>query len=523
MNLLIVDDEIVTTEVLREQIDRERLGIDEIYIAYNVQMGKEILERKQIDIVLCDIEMPKENGLKLLEWTRKQQKEIEFLFLTSHEKFEYAFGAVRNGASDYLLKPVDMPIINKALFVAVEKMQKKRQMSKAEEYWSYGKRRVTSGFWRSVVLGEFGDKEEEIEKEITRLGLDFSSQELYILIVLHMRKEAILPKGEDARLNQFILDNILAETLTKGLKMENIVHWEDGGEYYICAVSDIHQEQIKENVQKLGTLLNQFYSQPVYAGYLSQRGGIAKLEGFLKEILSYDKKNMSDDGKIQFFSEITVKEKKLEKNLESKFILTCLEKGERVQLLEYLQKTVAAVKKRDNSLKNMQYFQMDLIQIVSVFLHDRGMDLEILFEDSDYTEIQKRALTSEFAMIRWNTYLINRVFDSILTKKKSESMIDVVIDYIREHYEENITRTTLAQVVNFSPEYLGKVFKKQMGVSINDYINKYRIEKAKKLLSSTNYKVIDIALMVGFENMPYFSSVFKKYEGITPGEYKKLY
>lgn len=155
MNLLIVDDEIVTTEVLKEQIDRERPHIKEIYTAYNVAMAKEILQKTKIEIVLCDIEMPKENGLKLLEWVRNTGREIEFLFLTSHEKFEYAFGAVKNGAANYLLKPVDMPAINNALFVVTEKINKKRQLGKVKEYWSYGKRKVISEFLRSAVLGEF--------------------------------------------------------------------------------------------------------------------------------------------------------------------------------------------------------------------------------------------------------------------------------------------------------------------------------------------------------------------------------
>ena len=95
INLLIVDDEIVTTEVLKEQIDRARLGIDRIYTAYNTDMAREVLGSAEIDMILCDIEMPKENGLELLEWIRKAQRDIEFLFLTSHEKFEYAFGAVK--------------------------------------------------------------------------------------------------------------------------------------------------------------------------------------------------------------------------------------------------------------------------------------------------------------------------------------------------------------------------------------------------------------------------------------------
>ncbi len=114
-------------------------------------------------------------------------------------------------------------------------------------------------------------------------------------------------------------------------------------------------------------------------------------------------------------------------------------------------------------------------------------------------------------------------FDSIKSREKSDNMVEMLVDYIRQHYEENITRNTLAEMVHFSPEYVGKTFKKQTGSSINDYVNQLRIEEAKRLLKGTDNKVIDIALMVGFENMPYFSSVFKKYTGYSPAEYKKIY
>lgn len=114
MNLLIVDDEIVTTQVLEEQLDRALLSIDQIYVAYNTSMARDILQKNKVELILCDIEMPKENGIHFLEWVREQKIQTEVIFLTSHEKFEYAYGAVQNGAANYLLKPIDMNKINQA-------------------------------------------------------------------------------------------------------------------------------------------------------------------------------------------------------------------------------------------------------------------------------------------------------------------------------------------------------------------------------------------------------------------------
>lgn len=525
MKLLIVDDEIVTTEVLKEQIDREYLDLDEIYTAYNVSMAKRILEEQEIEIVLCDVEMPQANGLELLEWVRRYQNEVEFLFLTSHEKFEYAFGAMKNGAANYLLKPIDIPQINQAIFAVVEKIKKKKLTSEIESYWNYGKRRVVRDFWRNTVLGEPSDRREEIRHEITKLGLKLDPDHEYTLVLFHLRKEVIFDKQNSKTLNWFILNNILAETLTADFRMENIINWEDNGEAYAIAVLDQESEEIRERVDHAVAALKQYYKDPVYAGYISERKAIYKLGQMREEVLRYDRGHVYDSGEIFLFSELgkdsNWDSSRLERLLDQKFILQCLERGERVKLLEYLQKIVGLMRKKDHSRASMQYFQMELMRIVGLYLSKNDMDLQFLFSDPAYIDIQKKALTSEFGMIRWIAYYINKVFDCTPERKKGPGITDVMVDYIRNHYEEPITRNTLADLVHLSPEYVGKIFKKDMGVNINDYINHLRIHKAKYMILSTNYKLIDIALMVGFENMPYFSSVFKKYEGISPAEYKK--
>ena len=65
------------------------------------------------------------------------------------------------------------------------------------------------------------------------------------------------------------------------------------------------------------------------------------------------------------------------------------------------------------------------------------------------------------------------------------------------------------------------VFKQNTGITINDYINLFRIQKAKELLSDVTLKLYDISPAVGYNDENYFSKVFKKYEGISPAEYRK--
>ena len=157
MNLLIVDDEIVTTQVLEEQLDRALLSIDQIYVAYNTSMARDILQKNKVELILCDIEMPKENGIHFLEWVREQKIQTEVIFLTSHEKFEYAYGAVQNGAANYLLKPIDMNKINQALLRVTEKIAWKQ---KTEEIMNY-----------FVALSSTQDTAEQIEFFFSKANL----------------------------------------------------------------------------------------------------------------------------------------------------------------------------------------------------------------------------------------------------------------------------------------------------------------------------------------------------------------
>ena len=520
MNLLIVDDEVVTTEVLKEKLDREYLGIEEIYTAYNVATAEKILRQKEIEVILCDVEMPQANGLELLNWVRDNQREVEFLFLTSHEKFEYVYGAMQKRAANYLLKPIDIPKINQALYVVIENIRRQKQLKEVKEYWDYGKRKILRDFWRNLLLGELTE-DAEIHGELVKLGIEDMIREQYTLVFFQFQKEKIFRPGESRQLDQFIVDNILAEALTDEFEMANIIHQGERQQYNVIAVSDKPKKDIKSQVQAVRSMLEQYYDKAVCAVYISEECNLCRLGAVRREIQDYAREHVYENGEIIFFSELGKQTEKFQKRLDEKFVLQCLEKGERVKLLEYLQKSIVGIQRTDKSRVQMEYFQMDLIQIVGVFLHTHRMNLEAFFLDESYKKIRERSLTSTLCLIQWSVYYVNKVFDEIRDREKGKGVTDTMVDYIHNHYEENINRNILAEIVHLSPEYVGKIFKKEMGVGINEYLNQFRIQKAQNLLASTNYKVIDIALMVGYDNMPYFSSIFKKIVGMSPAEYKR--
>ncbi len=96
-----------------------------------------------------------------------------------------------------------------------------------------------------------------------------------------------------------------------------------------------------------------------------------------------------------------------------------------------------------------------------------------------------------------------------------------VLSYIHHHYQEPIRLRDLADVVGMSEEHFCRFFKKTMRRSPVAYMNEYRMQQAKVLLTDTDDKILDIALQVGFDNLSYFITVFKNYCGLTPSQYRK--
>ena len=92
--------------------------------------------------------------------------------------------------------------------------------------------------------------------------------------------------------------------------------------------------------------------------------------------------------------------------------------------------------------------------------------------------------------------------------------------YVSKHYNEGLTLNSLSKIYNFSPVYLGRLFKKEIGVSFNEYLNNCRIDAAKEYICHSTYMMYEIASLVGYKDINYFYKCFKETTGLTPKEYK---
>jgi two-component system response regulator YesN len=110
--------------------------------------------------------------------------------------------------------------------------------------------------------------------------------------------------------------------------------------------------------------------------------------------------------------------------------------------------------------------------------------------------------------------------EKLIGSKEINTVINPILTYISENYNEKITLESVSKACNLSIFYLSKLFKKNTGMNFIDYINLYKIEKAKQLLENTDMSIINISISLGYDESGYFSKIFKKTVGVTPSVYR---
>ena len=106
---------------------------------------------------------------------------------------------------------------------------------------------------------------------------------------------------------------------------------------------------------------------------------------------------------------------------------------------------------------------------------------------------------------------------------KEQKPITEAKRYIQKHYLEPLKLEDVSKRIGFNATYFSSVFKKETGKNFLDYVTELRMNKAKQLLCSGEMSVNDVAEAVGYQDLKYFSRLFKKNAGISPSDYKKLY
>lgn len=130
----------------------------------------------------------------------------------------------------------------------------------------------------------------------------------------------------------------------------------------------------------------------------------------------------------------------------------------------------------------------------------------------------KKAIEKAIALIRKDSLAET---DNLNDEHSEQHILTQAVRYIDKHYQEELRLGSVAEFVHLNPQYLSRLFKKELGTTFTEYLTGLRINKAKRLLLETTMPIYRIAVELGFSDAAYFSKVFLKSEGQSPFEFRK--
>lgn len=180
----------------------------------------------------------------------------------------------------------------------------------------------------------------------------------------------------------------------------------------------------------------------------------------------------------------------------------------------------------EDELRNFKYHLIITVALITRYCIEGGMEMEAAYNLSDIyiRSIDKCRSVDEINMLHCEVVddFAQRM-NIICKKKRYPKSLTVCLDYIYENLHTKITLEKLAQIANLSPAYLSKLFHKEVGTTVSEYITAKRIEAAENMLKYFEYSCLEISQYLCFCSESHFIQVFKKYTGFTPKNYRRTF
>lgn len=526
MNILLVDDDEYIVRVIRKQIDWDRLEIEEVYAAYNIRQAQDILRKLPVQIMVCDIEMPQGSGLDLLEWVRRNGYDIETIFLTSFAQFQYAQRALALKSLNYYLKPLNCEMLEKGLAEAVEKVREKerqRGYQKESRYWKQNKEHILQNFFRKLIARAGDVTEEEIEKDIEQADLPYTMETAFLPLWIRIYDDKELLSGwEDTRV-QMGMERLAALAASgRGIQEARavMVKKTEGMILLISAGEEFPFLTVANLADKLSEDCRDYFQCENLIG-IGCECSLPKLGAAVEELRRVCSDNVMREHRV--VSVLEYEDRKIPYHLPAIHAWEALLKENRTEeLVEKVEAYLEELKSaRQLNREILKLFRADITQLVyTCFRYTQIWACGLLvYEKGD--QLFQHSVDSIPDMMNYVRYLAQKVSECSRLVEKTGSVAETIREYIDQNYDKEITRSDLAEIVYLNPDYISRVFKKEMGISISAYLMGKRIETARELLESTNMPANVISMHVGYDNYSYFSRMFHENTGESPNEYRK--
>lgn len=530
MKVLIADDEFLICELIKKMILWDELQLELAGCAHNGQELFEQIQEIRPAIVITDISMPVMDGIELIRQTRYLNIPCRFIIVSGYKQFEYAHNALKYSVDDYILKPINENELNQALKKIMEELNSHQFQAAGEAMPSIHTEHPGRSFFLKRIIWEIQDPTVPLEQVISEYGIDFKPG---LFCILCLKLDFVNQSADN-------LDNI--GSLNK--KLISMFHEEfedfcfqvlscmEGSAIYLGinyprqAVGSFFNH-LQDFYQKTCNLLDLFAGLKITVGVGDSYDKISSFGQSNKDAMEAAYyRILSGCGQILYW-----------KKLPPVPYLTEVEKN---LYLQQFKKAIESVNITDfMATLNQLFFRpknlfplFDIIDMLGEICQmlvrmDLSLDQEELPIDYLSGQIHyaiENALSLD-ALKAAVSEPVSYIFENIHKAVQAQNTrpIRMVLKYIEEHYTDPIRLEDAALLVTLNPAYLSNIFKKETGENFVDYLNSYRIGQARELLKDSNLSINEIAYSTGFQDARYFSKLFKKYVGITPKDYRKIY
>ena len=543
LKTFLVEDEVVIREMIKKMIPWEQYGFELAGEAADGEMALPLILKSKPDLLITDIKMPFMDGLTLCRLVKKELPDIRIVILSGYDDFNYAKQAISIGVEDYLLKP----ITKNAFIERLKEIHNRYEHEKTQrEYYEKFRlemqeyeKNASRDFFETLVRAD--SDLAELYRRADKLNLDIVAEAYNILIFTPDTSEGNYNSYEECsdweaevqdKINTYFLNHPVAilfrhqvfsyAILVKGQK-DTI---EKNTEECVKAIQDIMDQTerrtdwfiaVGKSADRL-SMLGHSYRTAVRANsfrYLYD-GHILDYQS-----LEAQKENPSDSRREDSVQLRNVNINALNPAILQKF----LSSGLAEEVDDFIRDYFNAIGQEPmSSLVFRNYVVLNVRFSVLSFLKKLGCDDSEISGQEMENIMDETGKTIEAAVAYCGKILKKAIaLRDENAGNQNRSVLKLAVDFIDHNYmDEEISLNKAAHVANVSANHFSALFSQNMGQTFTEYLTDLRMNKAKELLRCTAMRSSEIAGEVGYKDAHYFSYLFKKTQGMTPSEYRKM-
>lgn len=522
MNVLLVDDQVNVLNGLLASINFKKFGYAQVFTATNVDEALRILEVNSIHVLVSDIEMPGRNGLELNAIVKEQYPDILRILLTSHALFAYAQEGLKLGCFDYLVQPVPFAKIEESLSRAAVQLQMNERKRKINSLGTLFDTHRTE-FLNATLMNLFNKNPERRYQSVSLLqeaGYSITRDSYIKLLLIDILKS----DDVDAPLSVVSEIVMTMKATIRGLELpECIIGKNRFGQFSVLFFAPSNFKLSTAQLETLYARLESVLSSRIccYVGWTAPfeqiREVVVRVHRNLKDNIS------REPGLIYVHAQAEAE--RMPTSLDE--FVSRWEKLLKADQRGLLQKDIFAYLDRNlsnsvNGFLDLCMLHQRIAQLFFTYFYEKKIDIISLFNDQMSYEAFMQSYSSIDTLKAAVAFLINAA-----TQEKADepeaSYVERAKTYILENTDKLLTVKDVSEFISLNPEYFTRLFKKETGYNIKDYIIQCKLTMAKDLLVNSNLPISMVALELGYSNFSHFTQMFKRSEGITPKEYRALH